>query len=170
MIELVIVIVILGILSTVALPKFVNLSRDARIATLEVIKGAMASTSLLVEMKAKIEGVENGGIKLNGQTVLVNNAYITGHWNNAWRHALDIGKDIGFTRTNATCTLNDICGVGNQRNHSGLPSSIVPSPAIARGLVMFWLEGTKLDDLCYAFYYNPSDGNSPTVGVVDEGC
>ena len=168
LIELVIVIVILGILSAVAVPKFVSLSRDARISSLQGIKGALSSTSLLIEMKAKIEGVENGSVELNGENVLVNNAYITGHWNNAWRHALDIGKDITYTQVNAVCSLNDICGVGNQTNVVGLPSDI--NITGANGLVIFWLEGFMLSDLCYAFYYNPSDGNTPSVGIVDDGC
>lgn len=164
-----IVILILGILSAVAVPKFANLNRDARIAALEGIEAAMASTSLLVEMKAKIEGVENGDIEIQGQKVLVNNAYITGHWNNAWRHALHIGKDIGFTRVNAICSLNDICGVGNQTNHSTLPD--VGGITGENGLVMFWLEGYRITDLCYAFYYNPSvEGRVPVIGIVDEGC
>jgi MSHA pilin protein MshA len=81
LIDLVIVIVVLGILSALALPKFVNLNRDAHIAILEGIKGAIAVTSQLVEMKAKIEGEKNGTIEIDGKTILVNDCYIAGHWN-----------------------------------------------------------------------------------------
>jgi len=42
-IELVIVIVILGILSAFALPRFADLSREARIASVNGIAGAMGS-------------------------------------------------------------------------------------------------------------------------------
>lgn len=45
LIELVMVIVILGILAAVALPKFVNLSGDARKATLTAAEGAIRSTA-----------------------------------------------------------------------------------------------------------------------------
>ncbi len=45
LIELVMVIVILGILAAVALPKFVNLSSDARKATLAGAEGAMRSAA-----------------------------------------------------------------------------------------------------------------------------
>jgi len=55
LIELVIVIVILGILAATAAPKFINLSSDARIATLESLEGTMRSASKLVNLKARIE-------------------------------------------------------------------------------------------------------------------
>lgn len=43
MIELIVVIIILGILAAVALPRFVNLQRDARVAKLNAARGAVAS-------------------------------------------------------------------------------------------------------------------------------
>ena len=47
LIELVVVIIILGILAAIALPRFVNLQRDARIAKLEAARGSvMAAASL----------------------------------------------------------------------------------------------------------------------------
>ena len=53
LIELVMVIVILGILSATALPKFVDLSNDARIAAKKGVSGALKSThSVLVAQRA----------------------------------------------------------------------------------------------------------------------
>ncbi|HYW04022.1 MAG TPA: prepilin-type N-terminal cleavage/methylation domain-containing protein, partial [Gammaproteobacteria bacterium] len=43
MIELVFVIVILGILAAFAVPKFVNLSKDARVASLQGLQGSLQS-------------------------------------------------------------------------------------------------------------------------------
>lgn len=43
MIELIVVIVILGILAAVALPKFTNMQRDARVAKLNAARGAVAA-------------------------------------------------------------------------------------------------------------------------------
>lgn len=46
LIELVVVIVILGILAAVAVPKFVDLSGEARLATTQGVAGALASGSV----------------------------------------------------------------------------------------------------------------------------
>tara|TARA_R110002167_G_scaffold339500_1_gene547233 strand:+ start:235 stop:720 length:486 start_codon:yes stop_codon:yes gene_type:complete len=55
LIELIIVIVILGILAVVAAPKFIDISSDARIATLESLEGSMRTASDLIHYKAIIE-------------------------------------------------------------------------------------------------------------------
>lgn len=48
LIELVVVITILGILAAVALPRFTNLQRDARIAKLNAARGAVNASSALI--------------------------------------------------------------------------------------------------------------------------
>lgn len=48
LIELIVVITILGILAAIALPRFVDLQRDARIAKLQAARGAVVSASALI--------------------------------------------------------------------------------------------------------------------------
>ncbi|MDP2031523.1 MAG: type II secretion system protein [Thiobacillus sp.] len=48
MIELIVVIVILGILAAVALPRFTNIQRDARIAKLNAARGAVQAAAAMV--------------------------------------------------------------------------------------------------------------------------
>lgn len=48
LIELIVVIIILGILAAVALPRFVNLQRDSRVAKLNAAKGAVAGAAGLL--------------------------------------------------------------------------------------------------------------------------
>ncbi len=69
LIELVMVIVILGILAATALPKFVNLQKDAKIASLEAMEGALRSASSMIHAKALISNVNpagNGWVDANG--------------------------------------------------------------------------------------------------------
>jgi MSHA pilin protein MshA len=56
LIELVVVIVILGILAVTAAPRFIDLTDDAKTATLEGVAGAVESTKSLIFAKALIAG------------------------------------------------------------------------------------------------------------------
>ena len=58
LIELVVVIVILGILAVTAAPRFLNLQDDARTATLEGLRGAVAGAMGISYGKAAINGIE----------------------------------------------------------------------------------------------------------------
>jgi MSHA pilin protein MshA len=53
LIELVLVIVIMGILAAVAVPKFIDLSNDAQIATTNALGGALGSASAMNFAKSK---------------------------------------------------------------------------------------------------------------------
>jgi MSHA pilin protein MshA len=56
LIELVVVIVILGILAATALPKFVDLSGDARRSVIKGVSGSMASANAMIYAKAQAAG------------------------------------------------------------------------------------------------------------------
>ncbi|PKO82849.1 MAG: general secretion pathway protein GspH [Betaproteobacteria bacterium HGW-Betaproteobacteria-11] len=56
LIELVVVITILGILAAVALPRFTNLQRDARIAKLNAARGAVQAAAALVHGTVQARG------------------------------------------------------------------------------------------------------------------
>jgi len=77
MIELIIVIVILGILAITALPKFLNLSTDAKSATLKSVSGAMNNSLQLVYSQAVINHEEKGDglINILGTDVALYNGY-----------------------------------------------------------------------------------------------
>jgi len=59
LIELVVVIVILGILAATAAPKFIDLTADARTASLEGVKASMQGASALVHSKSIVKGNHN---------------------------------------------------------------------------------------------------------------
>ena len=85
LIELVIIIVILGILAATAAPKFLNLSTDARIATLESLEGAIRSASNMVNYKAVIENKTDCStdptIEMQGDTITLRCGYHCPHPN-----------------------------------------------------------------------------------------
>jgi MSHA pilin protein MshA len=56
MIELIVVIVILGILAAVALPRFTNIQRDARIAKLNAARGAVLAAAGMIHGTALVRG------------------------------------------------------------------------------------------------------------------
>ncbi|MGV8992246.1 MAG: type II secretion system protein [Thiobacillus sp.] len=56
MIELIVVIVILGVLSAVALPRFTNVQRDARIAKLNAARGAVLAASAMIHGASLVRG------------------------------------------------------------------------------------------------------------------
>lgn len=57
LIELVIVIIILGILSVIAAPKFLSLSSEAQASSLEGVAGSIASMNQIVHSKTQIDGI-----------------------------------------------------------------------------------------------------------------
>lgn len=69
LIELIVVIVILGILAATALPKFADMSADARIASLQGARGAINSASAMVHGKWLINNTES--VPMEGGAVAV---------------------------------------------------------------------------------------------------
>lgn len=94
LIELVMVIVILGILAAVALPKFANLQNDARSASLQAVSGAVRSAIAITHAQSLIDGTEVTGadaanfIVLEGQNVTMAFGYPT---------ITDINRAAGFS-------------------------------------------------------------------------
>lgn len=89
LIELVMVIVILGILAATALPKFVDLGKDARVAAMKAVEGSMRATNSMVYAKAA------AGNQLNGTTGTPVNVTVGGS---------TVSTAYGFAATNAALT------------------------------------------------------------------
>ena len=78
LIELIMVIVILGILAAFALPRFANLSQDARAASLNGALGSVRSAAAIahsVSLAKNLAG--NASVTLEGSTVTMINGYPT---------------------------------------------------------------------------------------------
>ncbi len=114
LIELVMVIIILGILAATALPKFVDLKREANIAALDAAQGAVASAMNMVYAKAIIEGKNTTGptTLVNGSIVYAQTVQIDG---------LDIPVHYGYPQDNA---ITLIAGLENPRFQRALDTTV----------------------------------------------
>ncbi len=108
LIELVIVIVILGILAAAALPRFTDLSVDARTATLNGLMGSIRSAAAISHATELARGVSGATVTLEGNTVTILNGYPS-----ATAISAALGDYSGFTfsavSTSATFTLRGSC-------------------------------------------------------------
>jgi len=76
LIELVVVITILGILAAFAVPKFISLTTQARIAALNGLAGSMKSAASLARGMAMVGGVAPAGtVTMEGATIQLVNSY-----------------------------------------------------------------------------------------------
>src|SRR3989344_8498887 len=72
LVELVIVIVILGLLAATALPRFINITADARIASVNGVAGGLRSAASLARAQVMVSGSNGGNLSMDGVTVVVN--------------------------------------------------------------------------------------------------
>lgn len=78
LIELVVVIVILGILAAVAVPKFVDMQVDARISAAEGMRGAVNSAAALAHAQQLVKGLaSSGAVDMEGTSIAMSNGYPT---------------------------------------------------------------------------------------------
>ena len=79
LIELVVVIVILGLLAATALPRFINVTTDARLASVNGVAGGLRSAAALAKAQVLVSGSGGGTISMDGASVVVNaSGYPTG--------------------------------------------------------------------------------------------
>ena len=95
LIELIVVIVILGILAATAAPKFIDLTGDAKAATVQAVRASVESANTMAHAKALVSGQTGatGSIDINGTGTGGDVAMIDG-WPAAtvaaWAELLDV--------------------------------------------------------------------------------
>lgn len=173
MIELIVVIVILGVLAAVALPRFTNIQRDARIAKLNAARGAVQAASAMIHgavlVRSGVQDAANCPANLGplprradnttnvcteSGRIAILNAYPAATWDG-------IVNAAGLTSTFATtaAALNTALAA------DGYAQTTVGAN------IRIQVPGGSNQATCY-FQYNPAAANrAPTIGaVVTGGC
>ena len=107
LIELIVVIVILGVLSATALPKFVNIGSDARRASLSGVEGAMRAANALIYAKSALAGTQataSTTVSINGQSVTIAFGYASDVTNLV--KVMDLSSSYTTAATTITVTTN----------------------------------------------------------------
>jgi len=86
LIELVVVIVILGILAATAIPKFIDMGTEARVAKINAAEGAIRSAAALAHAQWLVQS-SPATITMEGETITITEGYPT---------AADIGKAVNL--------------------------------------------------------------------------
>jgi len=109
LIELIVVIVILGILTATALPKFIDVSADARGAVLDGIEASANSAAVMVYGKALAAGVDVTAA--SGKTVTVNGSSVSLVYGYPAASAINtlLQSSGGATFVSGTWTLQTNC-------------------------------------------------------------
>lgn len=141
LIELVVVIVILGILAATALPKFVDLGKDARIAVVRTLEGSMRAANAMIYAKASLAGTLGDGTT-PGNTI-VDNA--------------TVATEYGFANS-----LNELLKVV-EANTTNTGDFVVNGSAIQH-------RGASTPANCQVSYTKASSTAAPVYTAVFSGC
>lgn len=117
LIELVMVIVILGILASFAVPRFADITVDARKSALNGLAGGMKAAAALAKSTALVQSKSSGAsVSMDGATILMSNFY-----------PIASTTGIGAALTDTTGFTPDASGLTNaidyRLNASPTPSS-----------------------------------------------
>lgn len=165
LIELVIVIIVLGILAVIAAPKFINMSDDARLASLEGMQGAMKSGAKMIHTKAVIEGKSSGSdsITIGNATIALHSGYPIGNWFYGIRYIVNLDT-VNYSNANDKCT-SQWCGRGNQ---TVIPSGVTTTSPGRIGKV--YPKGYSWNDQCGVYYINHENGSAAEIGLETNDC
>lgn len=147
LIELVMVIVVLGILAAVALPRFYNLQTDARRAKAQAILGNIKSAAAIAHSAALVNNQTGptGSITMQGTSVNLVHGYPQAHANGILAAA-----NIN-TATDGVTTVGGGAGTGDS--------------------IAVQITGATTPAQCQVSYTAPTgSGRAPTYAIATSGC
>lgn len=157
LIELIVVIVILGILAATALPKFASLGGDARLASLQAAKGALASTVAMAKGRYLVDAGTKPNLTVEGVTL----TYTT--TGNGYPQA-----DLALAQAAGLSDDYLVVAPGSQNTANRISVAADEIMIIPRSL-----EGSPSGKTCYVKYKQPAaktDGPVYTLTATAAGC
>ena len=152
LIELVVVIIILGILAAVALPKFMGLSTDARVSVVSGMTGSVAEAADMVHALAEVQGQTTA----TGSVTLPDGTKIT----------TAFGYPDG-TATGILVSLQDATTTPTQT----FPFTFTAGTGTTPATFAYTAVGGTANSTCEASYLAPAAvGGTPTVSTTTSGC
>lgn len=155
LVELIIVILIIGILSALALPRFINMGSDARVAKAQSIMGAIRSAAQVTRAAALVRGQTGatGSVSVDGVSINTNYGY---------PQALATG--------NGATGIVDAAGLDTSASNN---DGITLSGGAATGgtALVIQVNGATTPANCAVSYTAPSAANaSPTITLDTSKC
>ena len=160
LIELIIVIVILGILSVTAAPRFIDFQGDARKATLQGVKAALDGGARLIFAKSAVAGEQRSAsenLVINGSTIYTVYGY-------------PAIRDV-VTNLSAWADI-DGSGSGNRTDFRiAVSTDSAPQAVTQTDQFAILPSGVGSTENCKVIYTEAqSAGSSPTITVLDSDC
>ncbi len=159
LIELVVVIVILGILAATALPKFVDLGKDARIASVNALAGTIRSTATIWRGKCatagtKMSGTSSSTMTMSGTTYVLFNCY----------------PEAGSSAQGSSILSNSPGYIQNLVDYDKSQFDAI-DPRSDTGSSEFRHKGASKPDECFVNYNQASSEDVfPTITIKTTGC
>lgn len=153
LIELIVVIVILGILAATALPKFANLASDARVATLNAVKGSLASTAAMAKGKYLVTSPAPTTTIVEGATITFATVVVSGYP----KADAGLAAAAGLTAADFTIIAAGTAATLNSPLTSATATAFIPNS----------VAGTTAGLVCYVMYTEPTAINTPPTITVN---
>ena len=151
LVELIVVILIIGILSAIALPRFIDMGKDARIAKAQAIMGAVRSASQVVRAAALVRSATGatGSVSVDG---------------------LSISTNYGYPQALGPNGIVDAAGLDSSASNND-QVAISAGGATAGTAITIQIAGAATAATCQVSYTSPSVANgTPTIALAIAGC